>query len=210
MDSKGCVIWFTGVAASGKSTVAALAERELRQRDVPVENLDADEVRANLSPDLKWSLQDRDLNTKRLAFLASMLANHGVVGIVAAVSSLRRYRDRARSMTDRFVEVWTTCKLETCKKRDPKGLYARGERGEINDIAGWHQPFEEPLQAELVLDTDASSPEECAQEVVATLEKLGYIPGQEHAAPQGATADGVYSEADEEKIKERLRNLGYL
>ena len=210
MDNKGCVIWFTGVAASGKSTVAALVERELRQRGIPVENLDADEVRANLSPDLKWSLQDRDLNTKRLAFLASLLARHGVIGIVAAVSSLRRYRDRARSMTERFVEVWTTCGLETCKQRDPKGLYARGERGEVNDIAGWHQPFEEPLQAELVLDTDALSPEECTREVMAVLEKLGYIPAQQDAPAAEKAADTVYSEADEEKIKERLRNLGYL
>jgi adenylylsulfate kinase len=209
MDT-GCVIWFTGVAASGKSTVAALVEKELRQRGVPVENLDADEVRANLSPDLKWSLQDRDLNTKRLAFLASLLARHGVVGIVAAVSSLRRYRDRARGMTDRFVEVWTQCKLDTCKQRDPKGLYARGERGEVSDIAGWHQPFEEPLSAEATLDTDQMSPEDCASEVVATLEKLGYIPAQEGAAPAGDDAESVYSEADEEKIKERLRNLGYL
>lgn len=207
---KGCVIWFTGVAASGKSTVAALVERELRQRGIPVENLDADEVRANLSPDLKWSLQDRDLNTKRLAFLASMLARHGVIGIVAAVSSLRRYRDRARSMTDRFVEVWTTCKLETCKQRDPKGLYLRGERGEVSDIAGWHQPFEEPLQAELVLDTDALSPEECAREVMGALEKLGYIPAHVQSGGNGEAAETVYSEADEEKIKERLRNLGYL
>ncbi len=207
---KGCVIWFTGVAASGKSTVAALVERELRQRGIPVENLDADEVRANLSPDLKWSLQDRDLNTKRLAFLASMLARHGVVGIVAAVSSLRRYRDRARSMTDHFVEVWTTCKLETCKQRDPKGLYARGERGEVSDIAGWHQPFEAPLQAELVLDTDALSPEECAREVLGVLEKLGYVPSPEEVPVGGEAAETVYSEADEEKIKERLRNLGYL
>jgi adenylylsulfate kinase len=210
MDNKGCVIWFTGVAASGKSTVAALVERELRQRGIPVENLDADEVRANLSPDLKWSLQDRDLNTKRLAFLANLLARHGVIGIVAAVSSLRRYRDRARSMTERFVEVWTTCKLETCKQRDPKGLYARGERGEVNDIAGWHQPFEEPLQAELVLDTDALSPEECTREVMVVLEKLGYIPARQDAPAAEKAADTVYSEADEEKIKERLRNLGYL
>ncbi len=207
---KGCVIWFTGVAASGKSTVAALVEKKLRERGVAVENLDADEVRANLSPDLKWSLQDRDLNTKRLAFLASLLAKHAVIAIVAAVSSLRRYRDRARGMTDRFVEAWTRCSLDTCKKRDPKGLYARGQRGEVNDIAGWHQPFEEPREAEVVLDTDTMSPEDCAGEVIATLEKLGYVPAQEESAAPAEPAESGYSDVDEEKIKERLRSLGYL
>lgn len=204
---KGFVVWFTGVAAAGKSTICSEVVRRLRERGTKVENFDADEVRANISPNLGFTLEARDENTKRLAFFGSILARNGVAASVAAVSSLRRFRDRARSMIERFAEVYVKCPLEECKRRDPKGLYKKGEEGKINDIAGWHQPYEEPLNAELVLETTKLSVEECAVAVIGKLEELGYIPKAEAA---GAAAETGYSAEEEAKIKKRLADLGYL
>jgi len=197
---KGFTVWFTGVPAAGKSTIAKEVEKILRSRGLKVENLDADEVRQNLSPDLKWSKADRDLNTKRLTFMAKLLSRNGVAVLIAAAASYREFRDRARRELDNFVEVWVKCSLEECKRRDPKGLYARGERGEVNDIEGWHQPYEEPLNPELVLETEKYSVDECVAQVIAKLEELGYLP----------SADEVYSAEEEAKVEERLRGLGYI
>lgn len=192
------VLWFTGIPASGKSTVAKEVERILRERGVPVENLDADEIRTNLSPKLGYTAEARDINTKRLAFLASLLEKHGCSAIVAAVSSLRHFRDRARGMSKNFVEIYVKCPVEVCMERDPKGLYARAEKGEVNDIAGLHQPYEEPLNAEVVCESDKETVEESAMKVILKLEQEGLLPPES------------YTFEDEEKIKERLRGLGYL
>lgn len=193
-----CVLWFTGTAASGKSTIASEVEKRLRERGIPVENLDADEIRKNLSPDLGYTEKDRDMNTKRLAFLAALLERHEVTALVAAVSSLQRFRDRARAMSRNFLEIYVKCPLEVCMERDPKGLYAKAERGEVNDIAGLHQPYEEPVRPELVLETDKYSVEECADMVILKLEEMGLLPPE------------TYTFEDEEKIKQRLQSLGYL
>jgi len=205
---KGTLIWFTGIPASGKSTIAAAVEKELRRRGVKVENLDADEIRANLSPDLGYTPEARDINTKRLAFMGKIMARNGVCTLVAAVSSLRKFRDRARKWVDNFVEVWVQCPVEECQSRDPKGLYAKAERGEINDIAGLHQPFEEPLNAELVLDTKNTTVEECASAVMRKLEDLKYIPTE--AGSAGGSSTEAYSEEDEQTIMDRLKGLGYV
>jgi adenylylsulfate kinase len=175
MTEHGVVIWFTGVAASGKSTIALVVDKSLRERGLKVENLDADEVRQNLSPNLGFTPQARDENTKRLAWMSKVLARNGVNVLVAAESPMRFMRDRAREWTEKFVEVWVTAPLEVCKERDPKGLYARGERGEISDIAGWHLPYEKPLNAEVVCRTDQMGIQECADLVLAKLAELGYL-----------------------------------
>ena len=172
---KGVVIWFTGVPASGKSTLASGVQERLQDLGLPVENLDADEVRANLSPNLGYTEEARDENTKRLAWMARLLSKYGVNVLVAAVSPLQRYRDRARGWCPHFMEVMVACPLEVCKQRDPKGLYARAERGEINDIAGWHMPFEAPSTPEVYLDTTQLSPEEAADRVLAVARELGYV-----------------------------------
>ena len=195
----GFGIWFTGVPASGKSTIGTEVQKRLLGMGQTAENLDADEVRKNISPDLKYSKADRDLNTKRLAYMMQLLTRNGANAIVAAVSPLREFRDRARGMVKKFVEVHVKCTLEECKKRDPKGLYARGERGEVSDIAGWHQPFEEPTKPELVLDTTTQSVETCVDLVLQTLTDLGYLP-----------KDAAYSEEEAEKVQQRLADLGYM
>jgi len=173
---KGALIWFTGMIASGKSTIAAEVEKRLRERGLKVENLDSDDIRANLSPDLGYTPEARDMNTKRLAFMGKILTRNGVHAIVAAVSSLRRFRDRARGMVDNFVEVHVKCPLEVCQQRDPKGMYKKAREGKINDIAGMHQPFEEPLRPELVLETDKHDIETCAEMVMKKLEEIRFIP----------------------------------
>ncbi len=200
---KGTLIWLTGIAASGKSTIGRALAEELRKRGFKVENLDADEIRANISPDLGYTPEARDLNTKRLAFLGKLLCRNGVFAIVAAVSPLRFYRDRARSMVDNFIEVYVKASLETCKKRDPKGLYKRAERGEVNDIAGLHMPYEEPLKPEVICNTEEEDVDTCVKKIIATMETLGYLPKKEGEPPS-------VSAEDEEKIKERLRGLGYI
>ena len=174
-EKPGAVIWFTGLAGSGKSTVATVVQMMLAERGLPIENLDADEVRQNLSPNLGFSLEARDENTKRLAWMGKMLSKHGVVVVIAAVATLRKFRDRAREMCPHFVEVYVKCPLEVCQERDPKGLYARRARGEINDVDGIDIPYEEPLNAEVVIDTSVLDIEESARQVIARLEELGYI-----------------------------------
>jgi adenylylsulfate kinase len=201
---KGTFLWFTGVPASGKSTIGKGVEKALRERGVKIENMDADEIRANLSPDLGYTAKDRDLNTKRLAFMGKILTRNGVCTIVAAVSPLKEHRDRARKMVDQFMEIYVKASLDTCKQRDPKGLYKRAERGEIADIAGWHMPFEEPEKPEVVCDTDTEDLAACINKVLATMETLDYIPKGEGDTKTEISAD------DEEKIKERLRGLGYI
>jgi len=176
MNSPGVVIWLTGVPASGKSTIATAVEDILRTRGLPVENLDADEVRANLSPNLGYTDEARDENTKRLAWMARMLSQYGVNVIVAAVSPLRSHRDRARQWCPNFVEVFVDCPIEVCQERDPKGLYARAARGEVKDIAGLHIPYESPNGAEVHLRTDQTDAQTCAQMVIDMVIELGYIP----------------------------------
>jgi len=201
---KGVLIWFTGVAASGKTTVGRALEKAMKDRGLKIENLDADEIRANLSPDLGYTPRDRDMNTKRLAYMGKVLARNGVSAIVAAVSPLRQYRDRARGMVDNFVEVYVKCPIDVCRQRDPKGLYKRADRGEINDIAGLHQPYEEPDKPEVVLDTDKEDVETCVNKLLLTMETLGYIPKSD------VKGGKTYSDEEEEKVKERLRGLGYI
>ena len=200
---KGTFLWFTGVPASGKSTIGRGVEKALKERGIRIENLDADEIRANLSPDLGYTAKDRDLNTKRLAFMGKIMTRNGVCAIVAAVSPLREHRDRARKMVDNFLEVHVKATLDTCKQRDPKGLYKRAERGEIADIAGWHMPYEAPEKPEVEVDTDTEDVDTCVNKVLLTMETLGYIQKAEGTAK-------AYSDEDQKKVEERLRGLGYI
>jgi len=172
----GIVIWFTGIPASGKSTLAREIQQRIEAMGFAVENLDADEVRANLSPNLGYTEEARDENTKRLAWFASKLCGYGANMMIAAVAPMRRYRDRGREWCERFVEVYVDTPLEVCQQRDPKGLYARAARGEVSDIAGMHQPYEAPLAQEVHVKTAEHSIEECTDTIMATLSDLGYLP----------------------------------
>ncbi|MGD9498393.1 MAG: adenylyl-sulfate kinase, partial [Armatimonadota bacterium] len=151
-------------------------QERLEGMGLPVENLDADEVRANLSPNLGYSEEARDENTKRLAWFAMKMSAYGANVLIAAVAPRQRYRDRAREWCERFVEVFVDCPLEVCQQRDPKGLYARAARGEVSDIAGMHQPYEAPLAPEVHVKTAEQTVEECTDAVMSALARLGFLP----------------------------------
>ena len=201
--SGGFTLWFTGLSGAGKTTVAHIVERALRARGLNVEVLDGDMVRTHLSKGLGFSREDRDTNIRRIGFVANLLTRNGVAVIVAAISPYRAIRDEARAEIKRFAEVFVKCPLEECARRDVKGLYKKAMAGEIPAFTGVSDPYEEPLDPELVLDTTKEGPEESARRVIATLERLGYLPAPE-------VGKGAYDAGDEAVVKKRLERLGYL
>jgi adenylyl-sulfate kinase len=176
-NDKGFTLWFTGLSGAGKTTISKLVEEELQQRRNRLEILDGDVVRENLSKGLGFSKEDRDTNIRRIAFVADLLSRNGVPVITAAISPYRETRDEARElMGDRFIEVFVKASVEACIERDPKGLYKKALAGEIKEFTGVSDPYEEPLNAEIVLDTETESPEESAAKLIALLEERQLIP----------------------------------
>ena len=175
----GFTLWFTGLSGSGKSTIAHLVGPELDRRGLVVEYLDGDNVRTHLSKELGFSKEDRDTHIDRVGWVASRLTRQGGAVITAAISPYEATRQKAREMVEevgRFVEVYVKASVEECAKRDVKGLYEKAFRGEIKEFTGVSDPYEEPSDPEIVLDTEAHSPEESAALVVAKLEELGLVP----------------------------------
>jgi adenylylsulfate kinase len=176
MSQKGFTLWFTGLSGAGKSTLAHIVADELRRRESKVEILDGDVVRTNLSKGLGFSKEDRDTNIRRIGFVCHLLSRNGVVAISAAISPYRAIRDEVRQMIGDFVEVFVRCPLEVCAQRDVKGLYAKAMAGEIPVFTGVSDPYEEPLQAEIIVDTNQETAEQSARKILLTLEQMGYIP----------------------------------
>jgi ATP sulfurylase/adenylyl-sulfate kinase len=170
--SKGFVVWFTGLSGAGKSTIANELKAELERRGRHVELLDGDEVRTHLSKGLGFSKEDRDTNIRRIGYVARLVARSGGVAITAAISPYREVRDEMRRQTPGFVEVFVRCPIDTLVERDTKGLYRKALAGEIANFTGVSDPYEEPLQAEVVCDT---SVETLAQSVAKVLEALGRL-----------------------------------
>jgi len=167
----GATIWLTGLSGAGKSTVARIVQRDLSARGELVEVLDGDVVRARLSGDLGFSRTDRDTNVRRIAFVADLLSRNGVTAIAAVISPYRDTREEARAlMPDRFVEVYVKASVQECARRDVKGLYRRAFAGEIEEFTGVSDPYEAPVGAEIVLDTEAQTPEQSAARVLAYLD----------------------------------------
>jgi adenylylsulfate kinase len=176
-DHKGFTLWFTGLSGSGKTTITNQLVKELRKRDVPLEVLDGDIVRENLSKGLGFSKEDRDTNIRRIAFVANLLSRHGVPVITAAISPYKDIRNEAREMMDdRFIEAYVKASVETCEERDVKGLYAKARAGEIKEFTGVSDPYEPPDDPELTIDTESQSPEQSAQQIITYLEERGFIP----------------------------------
>ncbi len=174
---KGFCLWFTGLSGSGKTTITNVLVKELRARNAKLEVLDGDIVRQNLSKGLGFSKEDRDTNIRRVAFVADLLSRNGVPVITAAISPYRELRDEARvKMDGRFIEAYVKASVEECERRDVKGLYAKARSGEIKEFTGVSDPYEPPENAELVIDTEAQSPEESAEQILAYLEGEGLIP----------------------------------
>ncbi|AFZ04775.1 adenylylsulfate kinase [Oscillatoria nigro-viridis PCC 7112] len=172
---KGFILWFTGLSGSGKTTITKALEPELKARGCKVEILDGDVVRTNLSKGLGFSREDRDTNIRRIGFVANLLSRNGVVAITAAISPYRAIRDEIRGIEPNFVEVYVTAPLEVCESRDVKGLYAKARAGEIKGFTGIDDPYEEPLNPEIICYTERESVEESVKKVLSKLEELGYI-----------------------------------
>jgi adenylylsulfate kinase len=204
MEQQGFTLWFTGLSGSGKTTLARGVERILRDRGLKVEVLDGDIIRTNLSKGLGFSKEDRDTNIKRIGFVCKLLSRNGVVAIASAISPYREVRDFVRREIARFVEVYCRCALDVLVERDVKGLYKKALAGEIDNFTGVSDPYEEPLNPEVIVDTDEETSEQSIAKIIAKLEELGYIP----EAPE--EEEKVYSEEEEKMLEDRLRALGYL
>jgi adenylylsulfate kinase len=191
---KGCVIWFTGLSACGKSTVANLVDHKLHKRGQHSFVLDGDNVRMGLNAGpgmlkerhgeefakrfgLGFSAQDREENIRRIGAVAKLFCNAGLVTLTAFISPYRRDRDAVRAtMKDGdFIEIFVDAPLEVCEKRDPKGLYKKARAGELKGFTGIDDPYEAPAKPELVLNAGAKDAEALADEVIAFLTRTGKI-----------------------------------
>jgi adenylylsulfate kinase len=174
---RGFTLWFTGLSGAGKSTITDRLTGIIRERRGQIEVLDGDVVRTNLSKGLGFSKEDRDINIRRIGFVAHLLSRNGVPVIAAAISPYRAVRDEVREMIGaNFIEVFVDCPLDVLVQRDVKGLYAKALRGEIANFTGVNDPYEAPPQAEIVVNTDRETVEESTAKVVTYLEDKGYLP----------------------------------
>lgn len=174
-ENYGFVVWLTGLPGSGKTTIARELERELKVRGLKFEVFDGDEVRKNLSKGLGFSREDRDTHNKRVIYVCKLLTRNGVNAVVSLISPYRSTRAYAREQLPKFVEVYLKCSVEECIRRDPKGLYKKALAGEISNMTGIQDPYEEPVNPEVVLDTEHDSSEHNIQKVLSKLEELDYI-----------------------------------
>ena len=181
--ARGVCIWFTGLSASGKSTTAETLVRLVLEQGRRVTMLDGDVVRTHLSKGLGFSKEDRDVNIRRIGYVASEIVRHGGFVVCAAISPYLAIRDEVRHMMEvgRFIEVYVDTPIEVCEQRDPKGLYAKARQGILKGFTGIDDPYEPPFQPEITLDTVASSEEENARQILDFLIKRGLMDGVQRA-----------------------------
>jgi adenylylsulfate kinase len=166
----GAVLWFTGLSGAGKTTIARAVHTALSARQLPVEPLDGDVLRG-LFPNTGFSRAERDAHVRRVGFVASRLEHHGVVVIAALISPFAESRAFVRGLCRNFIEIHVSTPLEECERRDPKQLYARARRGEIDDFTGITSPYEPPVQPELVIDTSDCTVDLAVSRVIESLEQ---------------------------------------
>jgi adenylylsulfate kinase len=171
----GFTLWFTGLSGAGKSTIAGILEKKFRDSGLKIEILDGDVVRTHLSKGLGFSKEDRDTNIRRIGYVASLLSRNGVIAVTAAISPYREIRDEVRNMHDNFIEIYAKCPLAIVEKRDVKGLYKKARNGEIPQFTGISDPYEEPLNAEITVETDKEKPEDSANKIFSWLKEKKYI-----------------------------------
>jgi adenylylsulfate kinase len=172
---KGFTVWFTGLPCSGKTTIADRVAEVLRNNGHRVERLDGDIVRQGLTSDLGFTKEDRDENIKRVTFVSKLLTRNGVMVLATFVSPYRERRKKTREEIGDFIEVYTRCPIEVCIERDVKGMFKKALSGEIINFTGIDDPYEEPENPELILDTDKESIDESIQKVLLKLKELGYV-----------------------------------
>jgi adenylylsulfate kinase len=174
-EEKGVVIWLTGLSGSGKTTTGRILVDEFIRRNIRAELLDGDELRQTISSELGFSKEDRETHAKRVAYLSNLLSRNGVVSVVALISPYRTFRKYARELVGDFVEVWVQCSIDTCRRRDPKGLYKRAEQGKVNNMTGLQAPYEPPLNPEVIIDTESMSPQQCTSAIISFLRSHKYL-----------------------------------
>ncbi len=173
---KSAVLWFTGLSGSGKSTLAHAVENALFDSGCRTYVLDGDNVRHGLNKNLGFSPEDRSENIRRIGEVAKLFGDAGVIALTAFISPYRADRDQARQISGAsFIEIFAKCSLDICEQRDPKGLYKKARAGEIPEFTGISAPYEEPENAEIVLDTGKSSLDDCVIQVLDVLKQRGII-----------------------------------
>ncbi|EPC04159.1 hypothetical protein L861_02280 [Litchfieldella anticariensis FP35 = DSM 16096] len=176
-DHKSCLLWFTGLSGSGKSTIAGLVEEKLHVLGKRTYLLDGDNVRKGMNRDLGFSDQDRIENIRRIGEMSRLFVDAGVITLSAFISPFRSERQSVRNLMSvgDFIEVFIDAPISTCEKRDPKGLYQRARDGLIKNFTGIDSPYEEPTNPEIHLVNDGIEPNETAEQVIAYLKEHDYI-----------------------------------
>jgi adenylyl-sulfate kinase len=172
---RGVTVWFTGLPCSGKTSIADKVAEVLKATGKKVERLDGDIVRKSLTSDLGFSKEDRNQNIKRVTFVAKLLTRNGVIVLATFISPYRERRFKSRLEIGDFIETYVRCPLETCIERDVKGMYLKAMRGEIENFTGVNDPYEEPDNPELIIDTDKETLDESVERVIDMMKELGYL-----------------------------------
>jgi adenylylsulfate kinase len=174
-NSKGFVLWFTGLSGAGKSTTADEVHKLLKNNGNKIERLDGDEVRENLTNRLSFTKEDRDENIRRVGFVAKLLSRNGVGVIASFISPYKQQRDDLRRKIENFILVYVNAPLEVCEDRDPKGLYKKARKGEIKNFTGISDPYDIPKNPDIEVKTDEMNSEDCAEKVLEYLKEKGFI-----------------------------------
>ena len=174
-NSPGFAVWITGLPGSGKSTLARALKAGLAKRGVDAAVLESDSLRRVLSDSPRYDPQERDAFYRLMAYVGTLLTEHGVPVIFDATANLRQFRDRARNEIPRFLEVFVDCPLETCMTRDPKGIYKQAREGSARDVPGVQAPYEAPAAPDVVIHGDKEAAEVAAAKVIAKLVESRYL-----------------------------------
>jgi adenylylsulfate kinase len=175
-SGQGCVVWLTGLPGSGKTTLAKIIETQINALGLRSEVLDGDEVRKNLSPELGFSKQDRETHARRVVYISKLLSKNGIITLVALISPYRMFRNHAReTIGTGFIEIWVKASSETCRMRDPKGLYKKATEGKVSNLTGVQDPYEPPLNPELIIETETETREQSADKIMNYLKKREYF-----------------------------------
>jgi len=182
-NHRSCLLWFTGLSGAGKSSLAAAVEKELYSYGIRSYVLDGDNIRHGLNSNLGFTPEDRKENIRRIGEVSRLFVDAGLFALTAIISPYREDRQmvRERFAKGEFIEIYVKCPLEVCEMRDPKGLYKKARRGEIQNFTGISAPYEEPLQPEIVVETDKQTLEQSVAQVIQYLKErhyLDYIQGE--------------------------------
>ena len=174
---KSCVLWFTGLSASGKSTIAHALDKKFHLSGIHSYTLDGDNIRHGINKDLSLSPEDRKENIRRIGEISKLFIDAGLLVLAAFISPYREDRRQVRNLINKgqFVEVFVKCSISECENRDPKGLYKKARAGGIEGFTGISAPYEEPEDPEIILETDKINIDECVEQIMIFLTKKKYI-----------------------------------